>query len=78
MADSINAEVCILIDCNGDYAIGADEAGAREAYEENIQALTDCDGFRLVKVTVAVPLPSIVELAAATPPIADVGPLAVQ
>jgi hypothetical protein len=42
-----------------------------------IQALTDCDGFRLVKLTVAVPLPAIVELTSEVPAVEPAGPLAV-
>lgn len=78
MAEMINAEVFILVDANGDYAIGLDEPSARDTYEETIQALTDCDGFRLVKVTVAVPLPAVVELTGAVPAVEPAGPLAVK
>ena len=55
-------EVVVLVDSCGDSAIGTDEAAARESYEENIQALSECDGFRLVKIKVKVSLPEIAEI----------------
>lgn len=55
-------DVFVLIDAAGDYVVGKDEAAAREAYEAEIQNLSDCDGFRLVKVTVKAALPAVVEL----------------
>lgn len=60
--ETITAEVVVLVDSCGDYALGKDEADAREAYENQIQALSECDGFRLIKVRVRVPLPAITEL----------------
>lgn len=62
MTEICKAELVILVDSNGDYAFGKDEAGAREAYENEVGALNECDGFRLVKVAVNVPLPAIVEM----------------
>jgi hypothetical protein len=75
MADKITAEVCVLVDACGDYAVGKDEADAREAYENTIQALTDCDGFRLVKLCVAVPLGAVVELTREAPTVEPAGTL---
>ena len=67
MAETCKCEVWLCVDSAGDYASGADEAAARESYEENVQALSDADGFRLVKVTVNVPLPEVVELTGNAP-----------
>jgi hypothetical protein len=67
MADLCKCELFVLVDAAGDYAVGKDEAAAREAYENEIQALSDADGFRLVKVTVNVPLPEVVELTGDAP-----------
>lgn len=55
-------EVWLCVDSCGDYGVGPDAEGARANYEETVQALCDADGFRLVKVSVAVPLPQPVEL----------------
>src|SRR5262245_11035177 len=55
-------ELVVLVDSCGDSAIGTDAEAAREAYEENVQALNECDGFRIVKVRVRVPLPEIATL----------------
>lgn len=55
-------EVFLLCDSNGDYAVGNSADAARERYEEDIGELVNCDGFRLVKMLVKVPLPEPVEL----------------
>ena len=57
-------EVWVLVDANGDYAASDDADHVRERYGENIGELAEADGFRLVKVTVAVPLPKVIEAAA--------------
>lgn len=60
------AEVWVLVDSCGDTAVGSTADEAKEHYEENVQAVGDCEGFRLVKVLVTVPLPEVstVELTA--------------
>lgn len=58
----ISVEMWACVDACGDYGVGADEEKARENYEEAIQALSESGGFRLVKVTVLVPLPEAIEL----------------
>lgn len=57
-----SVEVWVLVDAEGNHAAGTSAEAAREAYEQDVQALVDCDGFRLVKVTLQVPLPVPVEL----------------
>jgi len=64
---SETCEVFLCVDSAGNYGVGKDEAAARENYESDVQALSDADGFRLVKVTVAVPLPEMVELVGEAP-----------
>ncbi len=64
MTEKCIVEVFVLVDAVGDAAIGTSEQEARENYEREIQSLADADGFRLVKVSVAVPLPAVVELTA--------------
>src|SRR5262249_37796457 len=39
IAETTNVEVFILVDANGDFAVGLDAAEAREAYESAVQAL---------------------------------------
>lgn len=75
--ERVAAEVCILVDSCGDYAVGKDEAEARENYESTIQALADADGFRIVRVKLNVPLPAVVTLAADVPEVAPPCSLAV-
>ena len=55
-------ELWACIDSNGDYATGEDAEKARERYEENVGAVSEAEGFRLVKVSVLVSLPEPVEL----------------
>lgn len=60
-------EVWLCVDQAGDYAVGVDAESARSAYAENIGALEDTEGHRMVKVIVTVPLPEVVELAGEAP-----------
>lgn len=60
-------DVWMCVDSAGDYAVGTDECSAREAYEKSIQPLADCDGFRLVKLSVTMPLPVPIEIAVDVP-----------
>lgn len=62
MAKRESIELWACIDARGDYAAGKSEEEAREKYEEDIGPLAECSGFRLVKLTVSVPLPEPVEL----------------
>ncbi len=62
MSDKCNAEVWILVDAAGDYAVGTSQETAITSYEENIQPLGDSGGYRLVNLTVNVPLPVAVEV----------------
>jgi hypothetical protein len=70
---TIEVEVYIIADHAGDSAQGDSPAAAREAYENNIQALNECDGFRMCKITVTVPLPevAVLEMKASLEPLAD-------
>ena len=60
-------EVWILVDSNGDYAIAKDSSDLADAYEQDIQACSDAEGLRRVKVTLTVPLPEPVELTGTVP-----------
>lgn len=55
-------EVVVLVDAEGQYDFGNDEDEARTNYEENVGALNETEGFRLVKIKVKVPLPEIAEI----------------
>lgn len=60
-------EIFVCIDSEGQYAVGTDADLARQAYEEDVGCLNEQDGFRLVKVTLTVPLPKAVELTGTVP-----------
>lgn len=59
-------EVWILIDENGDYATGVDAEEAACEYESDI-GCGDDTAKRLIKVTLNVPLPVVVELTGDVP-----------
>lgn len=50
-------EVWVCVDVDGNYAVGSSDEVAREKYTEDVGDLGDCGGFRLVRVTVKVPMP---------------------
>jgi hypothetical protein len=77
MAETIQCKAWILVDSCGDYAIGGCEQAARDEYENNIQDLNECDGFRLYQISLTVPLPSVVELTGEVPAEADGAKLSV-
>ena len=52
----------VVVDSTGDYAVGKTDEEARNAFESDIIALCDTEGFRLFRVTLNVPLPEPVEL----------------
>lgn len=62
MGQTTTCEVWVCVDACGDCAIGEDADAARASYEEDVSSLSECDGFRLIKVLVKVPLPEIATL----------------
>lgn len=54
--------VCVLVDENGDYAVGTDAEQAAESYGDTIQGIDGTFGIRRFTVTLNVPLPTPVEL----------------
>ena len=67
MANTTQVEVWCCVDADGGYAVGADEQAAKDKYEEDVGALNEAGGFRMVKVTVTVPLPELIELEVEAP-----------
>lgn len=57
-------EVWVTVDADGDYECGPDAAVADERFEENISDLTGTNGLRRVKLSVTLPLPKVIEIAA--------------
>jgi hypothetical protein len=55
-------ELWVCVDANGDYGLGKDAESAKEQYENDVGMLCDGDGFRLYKLKLQVPLPTLVEL----------------
>lgn len=65
MMATAKVEIWIVVDATGDYGVGRDQADAVEDFENDIQAISDGDGHRIVKVEIEVPLPEIIELTGA-------------
>jgi hypothetical protein len=78
MAEKAKCELVLIVDSCGDYAAGKDFDGAKEAYENDIGELSACEGgFRVVRLTVGVPLPEVVELTGDAPEQGGVTTLAI-
>jgi hypothetical protein len=60
-------EVWMIVDAAGDYAVGTDADAAKERYAEDVGELAEAEGFRLVKVSLTVPLPKVLEMAGTAP-----------
>lgn len=60
-------ELWVCVDSNGDYSVAKTDSDARENYESEVQNLADTEGHRMVKVTLTVPLPEVVELTGTVP-----------
>jgi hypothetical protein len=68
MAEKATCELVLIVDANGDYAAGKDFDAAKEVYENDVGELQASEGgFRVVRLTVGVPLPEAVELAGDAP-----------
>jgi hypothetical protein len=61
MTEKSEVNFCILIDENGDYAIGGDENDAAERYADDIGG-DDALAKRHIKLTLSIPLPKPVEV----------------
>ncbi len=77
MSDKAKCELVLIVDGSGDYAVGKDFDAAKEAYENEIQELSACEGgFRVLRLTVGVPLPEVVELTGDAPEVSGKATLA--
>jgi hypothetical protein len=62
-----DCEVTMVVDAAGDYGCGRDLDSARESYAEDVGALDDAEGLRVVVCRVRVPLPVPVDVAGTAP-----------
>lgn len=68
MPQTVTLDVWVVVDEQGDYAVGTTDEHAAERYREEIgEPDAGTLGFRRVKVAVSVPLPEAVELAVSVP-----------
>lgn len=67
MASMKTVEVWVLIDSDGNYAVANDQERVKEVYEEDTQPFGDADGFRLVKLSLRVALPEVIEASGEIP-----------
>lgn len=63
-ANMVEVELWACVDASGDYGVGKDEEAACQAYEDDIGGTAP---RRLVKLTVKVPAPAVVELTGEAP-----------
>ncbi len=61
-------ELWACVDAEGQYEVGTSAEAARERYENEVGALVDCEGFRMVKVTLKVAVAATAELEGEAPP----------
>jgi hypothetical protein len=72
-------ELVLIVDGEGDYGIGKDFDAAKENYETDVGELSACEGgFRVVNLTVGVPLPEVVELTGDAPAVSGAATLIVR
>ncbi len=67
-------EVWVVIDEDGDYAVGKDRESAAESFESDI-GFNNENGTRRVKLTVSVPLPEAIELTGTVATVEEPGEL---
>jgi hypothetical protein len=78
MPEKAKCELVLIVDASGDYGAGKDFESAKENYENDIGELSACEGgFRVIRVTVAVPLLEVVELVGEAPEVSGKATLAV-
>ena len=63
----IDATLYVLVDSDGDYVADHDREGVATAYEDSIGELNCADGFRIVEVTIRIPLPVLKKVTATVP-----------
>ena len=74
MSKTTQCEFVMIVDAQGDHAVGKDFDAAREAYETDIGSLEVSNGFRVLSLNLTVPVPEEVTVAATIP--ADGGEVA--
>jgi hypothetical protein len=72
---TVPVDIFACVDNHGDYGVGIDVDAAREDYEARVGDLSECEGFRIIKVIVVVPLPEMPTLKGTAP---DVGEAALK
>lgn len=60
-----DVEVWVVIDQDGNYAVGANEDQAREHYEEDIGAIGDATAFQAYQLNLSVPTPAAIVVSGA-------------
>jgi hypothetical protein len=72
--ETVQVEVWVIVDADGDYAVGSSMDDAGEAFDDNIGGHSP---RRAVKVTLTVPKPKAVELVGTVPAEVEGGELRV-
>lgn len=74
-AEMMDVEVFVLLDADGSYVAHEDEGELNAAYEDRVQEVGEAGGLRRVKITVKVPLPTMIELTGEVAAESDAGEL---
>lgn len=64
MQEKAKLPIWVVVDGDGNYEVGTDEGNARERFGDNIGPIDEADGFRIVRITLEVPLPNLIDVAA--------------
>lgn len=68
---TVEIEVWVCIDADGDYRASHDVDEARAAYEADVQPLLNSAGFRMVKITLQVPTVPVTEMKGEVPALGE-------
>ncbi len=65
--NTVECEVWILVDADGNYTAGTDAEEVTQKHEEDMAQLNGTYGFRMVRVKLQVPLPRPIEVSCVIP-----------
>jgi len=60
-------EIWAMVDSDGDYVASHDYSRLSDLYEEDVQTCSEADGLRKIKITLNMPLPTVVKLVGEVP-----------
>lgn len=67
MPKTVQCDFVMIVDAQGDFAVGRTFDAAKEAYEADIGSLDDSNGFRSIGLGLTVPVPDEITVTGAVP-----------